>query len=98
MDDIRLAVRRLVKRPGATIASIVTLACSIGAAAATWSLLDAVLINPLPVRDAERLFVVGQARADGRQSTGFHLSLVPASSATVAPSNVWSRSGRRGHR
>jgi putative ABC transport system permease protein len=60
MDDIRLAIRRLVKRPGATIASIVTLAVSIGAAAATWTLLSAVLLRPLPVQDADRLFLMGQ--------------------------------------
>jgi hypothetical protein len=35
MDDLRLALRRLARRPGATLASIVTLACAIGATAAT---------------------------------------------------------------
>lgn len=59
MDEVRLAVRRLRARPAASVASIVTLACAIGAVAATWSLLDAVLINPLPVREPERLVVVG---------------------------------------
>jgi putative ABC transport system permease protein len=65
MDDIRLAFRRLAKRPGATIASIVTLAFSIGAAAATWALVDAVLLRPLPVQDPDRLFIVEQLFPDG---------------------------------
>jgi predicted permease len=39
--------------------SVLTLATAIGAGAATWSLLSAVLLNPLPVRDAERLAMVG---------------------------------------
>lgn len=66
MDDVRLAVRRLIKRPGATLASIVTLACAIGAAAVTWSALSAVLINPLPVDDADRLTIVGWRTTQGR--------------------------------
>lgn len=76
MDDIRLAFRRLVKHPGATIASIVTLAVSIGAAAATWTLLDAVLLHPLPVRDADRLFVIGQ-REGTRASHAFNYHYFP---------------------
>src|SRR5437867_1560708 len=58
MDELKLAVRRLTKRPGAALASIVTLACAIGAAAATFSLLSAVLLHPLPVDAADRLFVI----------------------------------------
>jgi predicted permease len=59
VDELRLALRRLLKRPASTLASIATLACAIGAAAVTWSALSAVLINPLPVRDADHLLVVG---------------------------------------
>lgn len=77
MDEIRLAVRRLRKRPGATIASIVTLACGIGAAAATWSLLSAVLLRPLPVEDPERLVVVGQSQTDGRTYNAFNYPYYP---------------------
>lgn len=60
MDEVRLAIRRLTKRPGATIASILTLACAIGAATATWSLLSALLLRPLPVRDPETLVIMAQ--------------------------------------
>ena len=66
MDELRLAIRRLTKRPGATIVSIVTLACAIGAAAATWSLLSAVLLRPLPVKDADRLVIPGTMQTMGR--------------------------------
>lgn len=58
MDELRLAFRRLTQRPASTLASIATLACAIGAAAVTWSVLSAVLINPLPVRDPESLVVL----------------------------------------
>jgi predicted permease len=66
MDELRLAVRRLLTRPAATIASIVTLACAIGAAAATWSLLSAVSIRPLPVHDPDRLLVLGERMTSSR--------------------------------
>ena len=58
MDELRLALRRLLKRPASTLASIVTLACAIGAAAVTWSALSAVLINPLPIKDPGSLYIV----------------------------------------
>jgi predicted permease len=45
--------------------SVVTLAMAIGAGAATWSLLSAVLFNPLPVRDAKRLAVAGALQNAG---------------------------------
>lgn len=66
MDELRLAIRRLTKRPAASLVSIVTLACAIGAAAATWSLLSAVLLRPLPVKDADRLVVAGTVMPSGR--------------------------------
>ena len=59
MSEVRFAIRRLIKRPGASLASIVTLAAAIGAATATWSLLSAVLIHPLPIRSPQQLLVVG---------------------------------------
>jgi predicted permease len=68
MDDLRLAVRRLTKHPAATLAGVATLALAIGAAAATWSLLSAVLLRPLPVTAPERLVVVGQRVERGRDA------------------------------
>ena len=65
-DDLRFAVRRLAKQPGATLASIVTLACAIGAAVAASSLLSAVLLHPLPVTDPDRLVVVGARQVSTR--------------------------------
>ena len=74
MDEIRLAWRRLRHRPAAGVISVLTLACAIGAAAATWSLLSATLIRPLPVKDADRLVVAGRRETGlfaGRLSEGF---------------------------
>ena len=80
MDELRLAIRRLTKRPGASIVSIVTLACAIGAASATWSLLSAVLLRPLPVKDADRLVVPGTITRFGQGigiSHGFTYPMFP---------------------
>lgn len=55
MDDVRYAARRLAKQPLASAVSVATLACAIGAAAATWSLVSAVLLHPLQVPEPERL-------------------------------------------
>jgi|GEM_PF-1958420 len=59
-QDVGYAIRRLARRPRTAIASITALACGIAAAAATWSLLTAVLLRPLPVRTPENLFIVGR--------------------------------------
>jgi hypothetical protein len=55
LQDIRLALRRLRKDAGTTIASVAALGFAIGAAVATWSLISAVLLKPLPVAEPERL-------------------------------------------
>lgn len=71
-----------MKRPGAAIVSVVALALSIGATTATWSLLSAVLLHPLPVSDPDRLVAVGAAPAPGARtttvSTAFIYPVVPA--------------------
>lgn len=65
LEDIRLAIRRLRKSSGATIASVGALACGIGAAAATWSLFSAVLLNPLPLEATDRLFQIDPPAFEG---------------------------------
>jgi putative ABC transport system permease protein len=69
VTELRLAIRRLVKRPGASTASVLTLACSIGAATATWSLLSATIVQPLRLSEPDRLMVVGVQEASGPRAT-----------------------------
>lgn len=54
-QDARYGVRMLRRRPGLTLVAIITLALGIGANVAIFSVLMAVLVQPLPYRDAERL-------------------------------------------
>jgi len=56
--DLRLALRTLVKERGLAVLAIVTLALGIGANTAIFSVIDAVLLRPLPYPDADRLVQV----------------------------------------
>ena len=56
-----LAFRSLRRRPGFVIAMVAVLAVGIGANTAVFSMLDAVLLRPLPYPDADRLVMVLEA-------------------------------------
>ncbi len=55
LDDLRIAARSLIKKPGFALAAIVTLALGIGANTTVFSLVNGVLIKPLPYPDADEL-------------------------------------------
>src|ERR1700756_2627330 len=58
-QHVRFAFRQLRKTPGFTVTVILTLALGIGATTAIFSLVEGVLLRPLPFEDADRLVLLG---------------------------------------
>jgi hypothetical protein len=60
MRDLRVGLRRLVREPGFSVIVVITLGLGIGATTTIFSVVEGVLLRPLPYRDAERLLTVWQ--------------------------------------
>lgn len=69
MQDFRFALRQLAKSRAFTIIAVVTLALGIGANSAIFSVVNGVLLNPLPFPDAKRITVLFQDKQDFPQGS-----------------------------
>ena len=67
IKDIRFGVRSLLARPGFTALAVLTLAIGIGACTAIFSVVDGVLLRPLPYPEAERIVQLLEVNSRGTQ-------------------------------
>ena len=75
-NDLRYAIRTLIRRPGFSVVVVLTLALGIGATTAIFSVVNAVLLRSLPFEDPDRLVVIRGVATNGDASK-------------VAPSSSW---------
>ena len=88
LQDVKYAARSLSKTPTFTLVAVLSLALGIGATTTVFSLVDSLLLRPLPVPHPERLVTLEQVSTDGVRQ--YNLSYDDAERFRELTGNAWS--------
>src|SRR5437763_13572389 len=83
--DLRYGIRMLLKNPGFTLAALLTLALGIASSTAIFSVIDGVLLHPLPYPDSEKIMILHPTMRSTGEPGG---ASAPANSIDYAAQNA----------
>ena len=92
-QDVRIALRTLRKNAGFATAAMVSLAIGIGANAAVFSIINAILLKPFPYPHAERLVGIWERRPDGQRTAMSTLNYLDYARRSTVFENVAATTG-----
>src|SRR5947209_2219224 len=68
MHDVRYAIRVARQNPGSTVAAFIALMLGIGATTAIFSVVNSVILRPLPVKDPDRIVRIFETKASANRA------------------------------
>jgi putative ABC transport system permease protein len=87
LQDISFGLRMLRKNPGFTFIAVLTLALGVGVSTAIYSVINTVLLNPVPGPEPDRLMHIGERVSEGPKKRSFPGVTPPALAALLASQN-----------